>query len=186
MTDKFVAEDLTAVRVRALEMLRDALELQDVDSQHVALMAAGVELVAAHGDDSTMVVEAAMWDVSTARLHELVAWLLVRLINECGSHAMTVSSMEGMVDGVLEAQTRTERLQRQLDGMRARWESLPLLAAAIADPTPLAGRRRHPSWGEGNPGYAAEPETPAEWAARAVSALMTRGYEREAAHAAAC
>lgn len=167
-----LAEMLETARARSLEMLRDALALDDPGSLHEALVAAGDELVAAHGDDAAMVAEAAMWDVPTVRLHELVAWLLVRLVDERGSHAMTVSSMEGMVDGLVNAQSRVEQLQRELDGLRER-PDVERLAAVIADPAPLAGPRRHPSWGPGHAYYAEDSETPAEWAARAVAALLT-------------
>lgn len=46
------------------------------------------------------------------------------------------------------------------------------VAQAIGDPGSIAGRRFHPSWGEGRDGYREEPETVTRWAARAVLLVL--------------
>lgn len=51
------------------------------------------------------------------------------------------------------------------------------ISRAVHDPGAVAGRRRGPSWGRGNDGYAKEQETLWEWVVRAV--LATRDHELE-------
>lgn len=46
------------------------------------------------------------------------------------------------------------------------------IAAAVADPGAIAGRRLGPAWGRGNDGYAREQEPMPDWMARAVIATL--------------
>lgn len=162
-----------AITDRATAGIRQAMSGEDQYDQ-AALLAAGIELVAAYGPrDAAGEAESAAWEMPTGRLHQAVAELLIGLVEERGAHAATVSHQEDAYEDLADAKALVDQLQGMLDALRARQRDLRALAAAIADPTALVGPRRHPSWGPGHRHHAEVPETPPEWAARAVSTLLT-------------
>jgi hypothetical protein len=61
----------------------------------------------------------------------------------------------------------------ELASHRVAWPDIDSIRRAIADPGAVVGRRLGPSWGVGNDSYADQPESVAEWGARAVVAVLT-------------
>jgi hypothetical protein len=55
------------------------------------------------------------------------------------------------------------------------------IARAIGDPGAVVGRRLHPSWGEGNDGYAEEAESITRWSTRAVMQVLADAGPKDAA-----
>jgi len=85
-----------------------------------------------------------------------------------------------------DTDTRTRRAEAQaiVDALNEHTASriaqdadtlIPWIRRAIIDPGSIVGRRRSPWWPAHEEGYAEENETPAEWTARAVLAVLAVG-----------
>ena len=131
-----------------------------------AIFDAATEMVARIGADATAsALAASLPTMLDQELFAALAEVIVSLVDEQGSHAMTASSFEIYMEQLAEARAELEHLRTRVD--------VDAIRRAIADPGAVVGRRLGPSWGAGNDSYADQPETVAEWGARAVVALLT-------------